>query len=39
MGVVVPSPFGNSSLVNFQFSFWLGSFGANYYFFFLEMES
>jgi len=33
MRVVVPCPFGNSSLVNFQFGFWLGSFGANVFFF------
>jgi hypothetical protein len=32
MGVVVPGPFGNSSLGNFQFGFWLGSFGAHVFF-------
>jgi hypothetical protein len=32
MGVVVPGPFGNSSLGNFQFGFWLGSFGAYVFF-------
>ena len=31
-GVVVPSPFGNSSLGNFQFGFWLGSLGAYVFF-------